>query len=142
MLTALLSGEKLVATALGIEYGRIIARDIGGSDPERMAPGKVEEYLREVFNGTSIVMDVVAGHDAFKQDYPLFAAVDRCANEVELSVFHFIFMIRNNTAVDPHVRSLTVEQRKCNDGAKCLKELGINVSDIKCIEIVKLIPSG
>jgi len=75
-------GEKLVSTALGIEFGRIIARDIGGSDPERMAPCKVEEYLREIFNDTSIVMDVVAGHEAFRKDYPLFAAVDRCANEV------------------------------------------------------------
>ena len=74
--------KALVDKAIGVEFGRIIARDIGGSDPERMAPAKVEEYLRETFNGSSIVMDVVAGYEAFEKDYPLFAAVDRCANQV------------------------------------------------------------
>ena len=33
-------------------------RDIGGSDPERMAPPRVEEYVREVFKGTNISIEV------------------------------------------------------------------------------------
>ena len=53
-----------------------------GSDPERMSPPNVESYLRETFNGTSIKMNVVAGHTSFTKDYPLFAAVDRCSDKV------------------------------------------------------------
>jgi len=74
--------KKLIHDALGLEYGRIITRDIGGSDPERMSPPKVEDYLRTTFNGTCIKMSVIAGHQAFVKDYPLFAAVDRCADTV------------------------------------------------------------
>ena len=33
-------------------------RDIGGSDPERMAPPRVEEYVKEVFKGTNISVEV------------------------------------------------------------------------------------
>ena len=47
-----------------------------------MAPPNVESYLRETFNGTSIKMNVIAGHTSFVKDYPLFAAVDRCADKV------------------------------------------------------------
>jgi len=75
-------GERFLNTVAGVELGRIIARDIGGSDPERMSAPNVETYLKEVFAGTSIVMEVVQGHEAFVKDYPLFAAVDRCSNVV------------------------------------------------------------
>ena len=34
--------NMLMYNAMGLEFGRIICRDIGGSDPERMNPGKVE----------------------------------------------------------------------------------------------------
>jgi len=84
--------EKLIDNACGIEHGRIITRDIGGSDPERMAAEKVEEYLRAVFNGTSIKMSVVAGHSNFIKDYPLFAAVDRCADTVHRHQGRIIYL--------------------------------------------------
>ena len=44
--------------AATIEEGRVVARDIGGSDPERMAPPRVEEYVREVFKGSNISVKV------------------------------------------------------------------------------------
>lgn len=84
--------EKLIDNACGIEHGRIITRDIGGSDPERMAAGKVEEYLRAAFNGTSIKMSVVAGHNNFVKDYPLFAAVDRCADTIHRHQGRIIYL--------------------------------------------------
>ena len=37
--------EKL-DLAKALEAGRIVSRDIGGSDPERMAAPRVEEYVR------------------------------------------------------------------------------------------------
>ncbi|XP_012567150.2 putative aminopeptidase W07G4.4 isoform X1 [Hydra vulgaris] len=77
------TGAPFIRKATALEWGRIIARDIGGSDPERMCPLKVEEFVREVFKNTSISINVVFGHDNLRADFPLFAAVDRCANMVE-----------------------------------------------------------
>ena len=34
---------------------RYVCLDIGGSDPERMAPPRVEEYIQELFGGSSAV---------------------------------------------------------------------------------------
>lgn len=39
------SHDKSFDRALAIERGRIVCRDIGGSDPERMAPPRVVEYV-------------------------------------------------------------------------------------------------
>jgi leucyl aminopeptidase len=33
--------------------GRAVGRDIGGGDPERMAPPRVAEYVQELFNKSS-----------------------------------------------------------------------------------------
>jgi leucyl aminopeptidase len=33
--------------------GRIVGRDIGGADPERMAPPRVAEYIQDLFNKSS-----------------------------------------------------------------------------------------
>lgn len=84
--------EKFITDVTGLEHGRIITRDIGGSDPERMAPPNVESYLRETFNGTSIKMNVIAGHTSFVKDYPLFAAVDRCADKVHRHQGRIIYL--------------------------------------------------
>ena len=46
--------ENLTKTASGIEFGRLLARDIGGSDPERMSAANTAKYVQEVFQGTSI----------------------------------------------------------------------------------------
>lgn len=34
---------------------RFVCRDIGGSDPERMAAPRVEEYIAELFGGSTAV---------------------------------------------------------------------------------------
>ena len=38
----------------GIELGRIVARDIGGSDPERMSPPNVLKYVNDALKNTDI----------------------------------------------------------------------------------------
>ncbi len=68
--------------ALAIEKGRVVAKDIGGSDPERMAAPRVEEYVLEAFKGTKVKVEVMKSQDFFKREYPCMAAVDRCANTV------------------------------------------------------------
>ncbi|XP_019644231.1 PREDICTED: putative aminopeptidase W07G4.4 [Branchiostoma belcheri] len=65
-----------------LESGRIVARDIGGSDPERMAAPRVVEYLQEKFKDTPIKMSVTSDPAELEEKYPLLAAVNRCAKAV------------------------------------------------------------
>ena len=77
------AGTKAVLEeALAIERGRIVCRDIGGSDPERTAAPRVEEYIREYFAGSSVKVEVVQGQKTFEAEYPCLAAVNRCASTV------------------------------------------------------------
>ena len=57
-----------------------VARDVGGSDPERMSPIKVEEYIQDVFAGSSIQVKVISDLPTIEKEFPLFAAVNRAAN--------------------------------------------------------------
>ena len=58
---------------------RIVCRDIGGSDPERMAPPRVAEYVQEMFKDTVVNVEVLSDDAVFQKEYPLLAAVNRCA---------------------------------------------------------------
>merc|ERR1712179_454940 len=78
-----MGGEKeVMAKALAIERGRVVARDIGGSDPERMAAPRVEEYVQDVFKGTKVKIEVMKGQEFFESEYPCLAAVNRCASTI------------------------------------------------------------
>ena len=78
------AGAKAVLDeALAIERGRIVCRDIGGSDPERTAAPRVEEYIREYFAGSAVKVEVVQGQRTFEAEYPCLAAVNRCASTVD-----------------------------------------------------------
>ncbi|XP_014212859.1 putative aminopeptidase W07G4.4 [Copidosoma floridanum] len=74
--------ETIVKLATALESGRYVARDIGGSDPERMAPPKIEEYIQKLFKGTSIDVQVTSDRPTLEKEYPLFAAVDRAASTI------------------------------------------------------------
>lgn len=73
---------KLVRNAIALEKSRIIARDIAGGDPERMAPNKIVEYLQEKFIGDTNISIKVIKEDVIVQEYPLLHAVSRAANNV------------------------------------------------------------
>jgi len=75
-----ISNEKLVNYARAIELGRVVGRDIGGSDPERMAPPRVAEYVQDLFQQTSDKVNVVKDLKQIEKDFPLFAAVNRAAS--------------------------------------------------------------
>jgi len=74
--------SQVMEEALAIEKGRIVCRDIGGSDPERTAAPRVEEYVKEYFAGTRVKVEVVQGQETFEKEYPCLAAVNRCAAQV------------------------------------------------------------
>ena len=65
-----------------LEMGRIVCRDIGGSDPERMAPPKVEEYVTSNFADSCIKINVISDRKTLEEQYPLMAAVDRASKNV------------------------------------------------------------
>ncbi|KAI5622090.1 hypothetical protein C0J50_18474 [Silurus asotus] len=75
-------GEHITELAVALESGRVVYRDIGGSDPERMAAPRVAEYVQEVFKGTSVQVKVVSDLGILEKEYPCLAAVNRCANNV------------------------------------------------------------
>jgi len=74
--------QAIMQQALIIEEGRIVSRDIGGSDPERMAAPRVEEYVKEIFQESGVKVEVVQGQETFEKEYPCLAAVNRCAAQV------------------------------------------------------------
>jgi len=77
------AGETLAKHANAIELGRIVTRDIGGSDPERMSAENVMKYVQNAFKDSSISVRVIEGQKNFEKDYPCFAAVNRAAATVE-----------------------------------------------------------
>ena len=85
---------QLISFELTNRLLRIAGRDIGGSDPERMAPPRVEEYVTQLFEGSSIVVEVVSDKATLENEYPLFSAVNRCASgELPVAIFSQIGLI-------------------------------------------------
>lgn len=78
------SFEKVVRNAIALERSRIVARDIAGGDPERMAPGKIVEYVKNSFAGDiNVSISVIESEEIIAKEYPLLAAVSRAANRVD-----------------------------------------------------------
>jgi leucyl aminopeptidase len=71
---------KTVATALAIEKGKRIARDLTNGDPERMAPPGAAQFCVEAFAGVSgVSVSVVDSWEEIEAGYPLAAAVGRAS---------------------------------------------------------------
>lgn len=76
--------ERVVRNAIALERSRIFARDIGGGDPERMAPAKIVEFVKQSFAPcNNITVSVIDDEETIAKDYPLLAAVSRAANRVD-----------------------------------------------------------
>jgi len=81
--------------AFALESGRFVARDLGGGDPERMAPPRFAQYVEQVFKDTPIEIEVIDDHSVMEKEYPLFAAVNRAANAVERHRGRIIYLTYN-----------------------------------------------
>lgn len=86
---------SLVNVAQILETSRRVACDIGDSDPERMTPARTEEYVRKLFQGTSIKLTVITDEEEFRKSYPLFEAVNRAASVVERHRGRIIYLEYN-----------------------------------------------
>lgn len=83
--------NSLIEKAEIFESGLFIARDLGGGDPERMAPPRVEEYVDSAFSKIlekKVIKDVLT----FTKSYPLFQAVNRAAAVVPRHNGRIIFL--------------------------------------------------
>ena len=68
-------GSK-IQLAGALEAGRIVSRDIGGSDPERMAAPKVEEYVRGTFKDTNVKIEVMKGQkEVFENNWTVMEEI-------------------------------------------------------------------
>uniref|UniRef100_A0AAR5P683 Cytosol aminopeptidase domain-containing protein n=2 Tax=Dendroctonus ponderosae TaxID=77166 RepID=A0AAR5P683_DENPD len=84
--------QSLVQLAAVIESGKRVAYDIGGADPERMAPPRVEEYVTDLFANSSIKVEVISDIQRIKKEYPLFEAVNRAASSQDRHKGRIIFL--------------------------------------------------
>uniref|UniRef100_A0A672YJH8 Putative aminopeptidase W07G4.4 n=1 Tax=Sphaeramia orbicularis TaxID=375764 RepID=A0A672YJH8_9TELE len=75
-------GPRLMELAAALESGRLACRDIGGSDPERMAAPRVADYVQELFKDSPVTVSVLSDPKVLEREYPCLAAVNRCANSV------------------------------------------------------------
>lgn len=68
-----------IAVAQAVVAGQLVTKDVGGGDPEIMAPIKAADYLTAAFAGSPVAVTVEADVEGFKAEYPLLHAVARCS---------------------------------------------------------------
>jgi leucyl aminopeptidase len=73
-----LAGERL-AELRGLEEGRRLARDMTGTEPERMSPARMAQLCREAFAKTDVSVDVLDVLTQLATHYPLLSAVARAS---------------------------------------------------------------
>lgn len=76
-------GEADAAWVEAVNAGMRLARDLAGTDPERMAPPKFAQYCIDAFRDTPVQVSVNSDQDALRRDYPLLSAVARASLDVE-----------------------------------------------------------
>ena len=79
---ASLDGEfaaQQAAWVEAVEDGLRLARDLCGTEPERMAPPKFASYVQQAFRGTGVKVTVQKETKALQKDYPLLMAVARAS---------------------------------------------------------------
>ncbi|KJE92586.1 hypothetical protein CAOG_003521 [Capsaspora owczarzaki ATCC 30864] len=76
--------QRLVSYVNAVEAGRILARDIGGSDPERAAPPLATEHIcGSLKSAANVKCTVIADQSVLAKEYPLLTAVGRASQCVE-----------------------------------------------------------
>lgn len=61
---------KIMELASAIEAGKAVARDIGGSDPERMSAPNVADYVMALFDNSSIEVEVINDPNVIEKEFP------------------------------------------------------------------------
>ncbi len=66
-----------------VEAGKRVARDLCGTEPERMAPARFAEYCQQAFAHTPVRVTVIDDVQQLQHEYPLLMAVARASLNVE-----------------------------------------------------------
>ena len=84
-----------------IERGKNVARDIGGSDPERMSAINVASYVKSIFANSSVKIDIVDDIDKINKEFPCLGIVSRGgAPRHEARVIFLTYEPNGGTPVD------------------------------------------
>jgi len=75
--------DSVAAFVKATEAGRRVARDLCGTEPERMTPRRFADYCVEAFAGSKVSVNVETDVDTLLADYPLLMAVARSSLMVE-----------------------------------------------------------
>jgi leucyl aminopeptidase len=72
--------STLAENIRAVEAGRRLARDLGGPDPERMAPGRFADYIEKYFKDVpNVKVTFERDGDALAKSYPLLHSVARAS---------------------------------------------------------------
>ena len=74
--------DEDAAFVAAIDQGIRLAKDLCGSDPERMAPKRFAEFCKKAFAGTGVKVTIEQDEKKLTKDYPLLSAVARASMEV------------------------------------------------------------
>jgi len=75
--------EALAFRLTAIEAGKRLARDLCGTEPERMTPRRFADYCVEAFTDSAVSVQVQTDVETLLQQYPLMMAVARSSLHVE-----------------------------------------------------------
>lgn len=80
-----LIGEANGAWLVAVEEGRRVARDLCGTEPERMSPQRFADYCIQAFSQTPVKVTVLDDRELLNAEYPLLAAVARASFDTKHS---------------------------------------------------------
>ncbi|KZN59912.1 peptidase M17 [Pseudoalteromonas luteoviolacea CPMOR-2] len=75
--------EALSAQLNAIAAGQYAARDLCGTEPERMAPPLFADYCVKLFENTPVSVEVISDRATIDKDYPMLGTVARASYAVE-----------------------------------------------------------
>lgn len=78
-----LLGEFDAKWLAALEAGKRVARDICGTEPERMSPAKAAEYCIQAFAGTGAQVTVINDRLQLQHEYPLLSTVARASFAID-----------------------------------------------------------
>ncbi|WP_412972361.1 M17 family metallopeptidase [Glaciecola sp. MF2-115] len=77
------NGQVDTQRLIAIEAGKRVARDLCGTEPERMAPPGFADYCVDTFKDSNVKVTVISDDAQIRHEYPLLHAVARASVEVK-----------------------------------------------------------
>jgi len=77
------ANEQTIKAVNALAAGQYAARDLCGTEPERMAPPRFADYCSELFNNSAVSVAVIDDLAAIDKHYPMLSTVARASYAVE-----------------------------------------------------------